>query len=388
MGNRVKSDEPGAVAPAALVPPSGPAARAVYAEILRFGPRPRTELAHRLDLSGPTLTRASRALLDAGLLRELPPIMRDKGRPQEPLDVDDERARFIGVKITADGVFASVTTARGVVHEDLEEPLADTRPTTVLRTARRLARTLLAAHPRVAGVGVSLPGIVHDGRRAMSSHLLGWSSPTDVGGDLAGALEVPVTVDNDFTALLRGMAWSGIGRRYRSFGVVTVGAGAAVGTVLDGAVLPGAHHRAGLTEAMPVVTADGTRTTFGDATRTAVVVERARAHGAIRDGEGLPALIAAARDGQAPALTVAREVAGVVADVVASLVALTDPEAVVLGGETAELLTLPAVDIASRVRALVPASQADLELRSISGDFDEWARGAASIAVRRFVTGA
>lgn len=371
-----------------MVPPPTGAARAVYAEILRFGPRPRTELAQRLDLSGPTLTRASRSLLDAGLLRELPPIMRDKGRPQEPLDVDDDRLRFIGVKITADSVFGSVTTARGVVHEELQEPLADTRPATVLRTARRLARTLRSAHPRVAGIGVSLPGIVHDARHVASSHLLGWAEPTDVGGDLAAAIGVPVTVDNDFTALLRGMAWSGVGRRYRSFGVVTVGAGAAVGTVLDGDVLPGSNHRAGLTEAMPVVRPDGTRTTFGDATRTAAVLARARAAGAIGPEALLPELVAATRADEPAALAVVREVAGAVADVVAALVALTDPEAVVLGGETAELLTLPAVDVEARIRALLPAAQQSLVLRSIPGDFDEWSRGAASIAVRRFVTGA
>src|SRR5690625_5874205 len=46
-------------------------ARAVYRDLLRFGPRSRSELTTRLGLSAPTVTRTTRDLLDAGWLHTL-----------------------------------------------------------------------------------------------------------------------------------------------------------------------------------------------------------------------------------------------------------------------------------------------------------------------------
>lgn len=387
---RGRSFPPSSPSAGVAVGASGPTtatARAVYAEILRFGPRPRTELARRLALSGPTLTRVTRSLLDDGLLRELPPLMREKGRPQEPLDVDDDHARFLGLKITADTVFASLTTVRGVVHEELDQALPDAGPETVVRVAGQLARTLLDAHPRVAGIGVSLPAVVRDGRIVRSSRLLAWDEPVYLADAIEDVARIPVTVGNDMTALLHGISWSGIGRRYDTFAVVTIGAGSALGTVLDGVVLTGARGFAGITEAMPVVRRTGEFSTFGAVTRTSAVLTAAREVGAVDVDGGMPELVEAARQGSFVAIEVARDVAHAVAQVVASVVAVVDPEAVLLGGESAALLEVPEAGFEAAVRALVPTRQADLVLRQLPGDFDEWARGAASIAIRRFVTG-
>src|SRR5690625_7733660 len=78
-------------------------ARAVYRDLLRFGPRSRSELTTRLGLSAPTVTRTTRDLLDAGWLHTLGPVARTKCRPQEPLDIVDKHGpRFISAKIMAE----------------------------------------------------------------------------------------------------------------------------------------------------------------------------------------------------------------------------------------------------------------------------------------------
>src|SRR5690625_4619483 len=88
-------------------------ARAVYRDLLRFGPRSRSELTTRLGLSAPTVTRTTRDLLDAGWLHTLGPVARTKGRPQEPLDIEENHGpRFIGAKVTAEEVHAVVATVR------------------------------------------------------------------------------------------------------------------------------------------------------------------------------------------------------------------------------------------------------------------------------------
>ncbi|UYG17228.1 ROK family protein [Brachybacterium huguangmaarense] len=371
----------------AVVGPATDTARAVYEDIVRFGPRPRTELAARLELSGPTLTRVTRALLDDSLLRELAPVPQPKGRPQEPLDVDEDHARFIGVKVTADSVYAAVTTVRGVVHEDLSETLATSDPDVVIAAILDLAGALLRAHPRVAGVGVSLGAVVPDGRRALRSRLLGWSEPVDLGSVLEDALEVPVTVANDIAALLLGIAWFGLGRSVRTLGAVTIGAGVAVGTIHEGQVMTGIGHRAGVTEVLPTRFADGAPTTLGEAAQTEQVLARARRCGVLGPRDGIPELLAIARTGDQRALEVVRDTASAVAVAIATLVAVADPGAVIVGGEDAPLLAVPGSGFEETLRALLPDEQRDLPLRKLSVDFDEWARGAAAIAIRSFIRG-
>ncbi len=371
----------------AVVGPATDTARAVYEDIVRFGPRPRTELAVRLGLSGPTLTRVTRVLLDGSLLRELAPVPQPKGRPQEPLDVDEDHARFIGVKVTADSVYAAVTTVRGVVHEDLSAPLSRSTPDAVIAAIVDLASALVRAHPRVAGMGVSLGAVVPDGRVALQSQLLGWAEPVDLGSILEEALDVPVTVSNDIAALLQGIAWFGLGRSVRTLGAVTIGAGVAIGTIHEGQVMTGIGHRAGMTGVLPTRMADGTPTTLGRAAQTTEVLARARRRGVVGAHDGMPELLGAARAGDERALGVVRDTATAVAVAVAALVAVTDPGAVILGGEDLPLLEMPGAGFEETLRALLPDEQRDLPLRTLSVDFDEWARGAAAIAIRSFIRG-
>src|SRR5699024_10567603 len=67
----------------------GESTRAVYRDLLRFGPRSRSELSQRLRLSAPTVTRVTRDLLERDLLHPLTSVHRAKGRPQEPLDIEE-----------------------------------------------------------------------------------------------------------------------------------------------------------------------------------------------------------------------------------------------------------------------------------------------------------
>ena len=59
----------------------GASARAVYRDLLRFGPRSRRDLTERLGLSAPTVTRVTRDLLEAGHLHPLDTVALAKGRP-------------------------------------------------------------------------------------------------------------------------------------------------------------------------------------------------------------------------------------------------------------------------------------------------------------------
>src|SRR5699024_332720 len=112
-------------------------------------------------LSAPTVTRVTRDLLERDLLHPLTAVQRAKGRPQEPLDIEENRGpRFIGVKVTAEEVHAVVTSVRAeevhavvtsvraVVLEELVLPLTGTAPELVVQTVLEAVEAMLSAHPR------------------------------------------------------------------------------------------------------------------------------------------------------------------------------------------------------------------------------------------------
>lgn len=363
--------------------------RAVYRDLLRFGPRSRSELARRLGLSAPTVTRATRDLLERDLLHTLAAVPRAKGRPQEPLDVEENRGpRFIGVKVTADEVHVVVTTVRGTVLEDLVLTLADTAPETLLDRVLVAVEALVGAHPMVAGIGIGLGGLVAGRRTVLSAHLLGWEEPVDLAAALEERVHLPVVVENDLVAMLNGLHWFGLGRAYDSFCVLTVGAGVGIGTVLEGRVLQGHHHMAGLTGRMLLPGEDGEAVPVRDMASTAAVLRRARTAGVLGEADGMDVLRRLLAGGDAGALEIARGTARALAQTAAGLVAVLDPEAIVLGGEDVDLVRAAAPAFEDTLREAVAAAQEGIVVRTLSGDFDEWARGVAVIAIQEFVGGA
>ena len=365
----------------------GENARAVYRDLLRFGPRSRRDLTTRLGMSAPTVTRLTRDLLGVGHLRTLEPVARSKGRPQEPLDIEENLGpRFIGVKVTADEIHTVVTTVRGNALEELVLPLDGTDPGTVEDAIAEPAAALAEAHPRVAGIGVSLGGRVAERRRVVSSTMLGWTRPHDLADHLEQRLGLPVAVDNDLAAMVQGLHWFGLGRRYRSFCVLTIGAGVALGTVVEGRLVTGHSHLAGVTERLPVgVCPDGAPLTLGDAARTRAVLRRAEERGVLAPGEGMARLrekLAAADPG---ALELCAELARIVARAVAAVVALVDPEAIVLGGENIDLVRAVDPEFEQVLREATVPAQHGLVIRELSTEFDQWARGAAVLAIQEFV---
>ena len=365
----------------------GESTRAVYRDLLRFGPRSRSELSQRLGLSAPTVTRVSRDLLERDLLHPLDIVQQAKGRPHEPLDIEENRGpRFIGVKVTADEVHAVVTTVRANVLEELTLPLEDPAPQSIQETILLAVEAMIAAHPHVVGIGVGLGGLVAERRTVVSAHLLGWREPVELAAALEARVQLPVVVENDLIAMVSGLHWFGMGRSYDSFAVLTVGAGVGIATVVDGRIVRGRHHMAGLTGRLPIgVGPHGDPVAIREVASTQAVLRRAREQGVLAEGEGvedLRTLLALGHDG---ALSIATEMTRALAVAAVGLVAVVDPEAIVLGGENVDLLRAGAPTFEETLRQGLAGTQQELAIRTLSGDFDEWARGVAVIAVQALV---
>ena len=98
-----------------LLPEITDSTRQALTLLLRHGPMARAELAGRLGLSPPALTKLTRPLLDIGVLIEVSNVARAAaGRPARPVAINPECGRFVGVKVTGDrldGVLANLCGA-------------------------------------------------------------------------------------------------------------------------------------------------------------------------------------------------------------------------------------------------------------------------------------
>lgn len=359
-------------------------AERVMLEILIHGPLSRVELAERLGLSGPSLTRITKPLLASGRLFEGRPLVRAAGRPILPLDLDPAAEHFAGVKITADAVYAVVTDLRGELRAESELPLSGHAPEVVADAVAAAVRSLPAEYAPLSGVGISLGGNTADGRTVGESHFLEWRD-VPLADLVEDRLGLPVSVANDVNALTQAQHWFGAGRGVDTFVVVTIGAGIGMGLVAGGTLVTGAHGAFGsighqLLEWTEATCWRGHRGCASALLTTAAVEEAAAA------AAGGPVSYDAALRGASrgdPALRAVVDDAGrALGLLLATVVNALDPRKILLAGEGARLGEVGehAMLEALGEAAVWDSVRAPVEVQPFA--FAEWARGAAATAIR------
>jgi predicted NBD/HSP70 family sugar kinase len=212
-----------------------------------------------------------------------------------------------------------------------------------VRELAKLAAELLrdAGVPRGRGwlrqTVVGSPGVVEPDGRAlrMAPNLPGWERP-EVLRDLRRLLGAETTFENDVDAAAVAERDHGHGRDVSTFAFVSVGTGIGMGLVLNGKLHRGAHGAAGEIAFLPLADGAGDsrearrRGALESAASSAAVVRAARETGArLRTAR---AVFAAAAAGDDRARQIVAEEAAIVARALAAIVAVVDPELIVLGG--------------------------------------------------------
>jgi len=197
-----------------------------------------------------------------------------------------------------------------------------------------LARRLMAASAQpVVRIGVGVPQLVDVTGRIRSAYNFDWrDAPVR---ERLSAL-APATVESDVRAAALAEAVVGAGRPYRQFAYVTIGTGLSYCLVLDGKPYAGANgfaiHFA--SSALQVIcTACGAvnRPVLEDiAAGPALAAAYRRRSG--RDARGAEAVLSVAAAGDADAIGVIDEAADQLGPLVALIVNMLDPAAIVLGG--------------------------------------------------------
>ncbi|WP_291884172.1 ROK family transcriptional regulator [Cellulomonas sp.] len=365
----------------------------VLLELLVHGAMPRSELAERLGLSRPTMTRLTRGLVDAGVLVEAETELRTAlGRPSELLRVVPEAGHFLGVKLTGDHLYAVVTDLTATVVDALDEPLTSTDVASVLAQTVAAVERLRGRRPRVMALGVTLAGSLTraDGPAVVvKSAFLRWAD-VPLEQLLVDATGLPTVVENDVQALTAAEHWFGAGAGLDSLAVVTVGAGIGCGIVVHGRLVRGAH---GLPGQLGHVRVDptGPLCGLGHHGCAAAYLMTDALLGALVDTAGarptFDEALARVRAGD-PAAVAAFDRAGYALGVVVGTVAnVVDPQKVILTGEGLPTHEVAAARFHDGLAATYAADPARLVVDVQPFDFGEWARSAAALAIRSVVEG-
>jgi predicted NBD/HSP70 family sugar kinase len=375
-------------------PPLSPGERSVAIEVLVHGPLSRTELARRLALSPGSLTRLTKPLIESGLLVEADgpgaPAGARQGRPSQPLSVVADSRHFLGVKLTADTAYGVVTTLRSDVVARHDRPLATRDPEAVADLLADMARTLRRDHPRIAGLGIGVGGLVRDRAVVGESAFLGWR---DV--PLAALVErragLPVVVENDVAALVEAETWFGAGRGLDRFVVLTIGAGIGYGLVLGGRRVPFAEEDRGfgthwVLDPSGPLGPDGRRGSA--ATLLTIPGIRRQVRAATGEDATYEEILARAGAGEPLAARVVGEAARGLGVLVAQIANFVLPRKILLAGEGVGLMDVAGDTVRETARAHRHPLAAPVDLETKVSDFHDWARGAAVLAIQVLVLGA
>lgn len=245
----------------------------------------------------------------------------------------------VGVDVGGTKVRVAVATRDGDVLGESEAPtelaggadLADQVATMVVEVAG-------GRWADVAGVGVGAPGALDPatGRIAYSQNIPGMDA-IDLPGLLRSRLDRPVEVANDVNLAAMGEHWAGHGRGCDDLVVVAVGTGIGAGIISGGRLLVGHRGAAGEIAELPLLgdpaDPDHRRQgVFESQAATAAMVRRYTAVTGRPVQGGAREVLTAAAGGDTTAAAVVDEVAGGVALGIVVLVAVLDPELVVLAG--------------------------------------------------------
>lgn len=290
----------------------------------------RAELAARTGISKPTVSESARRLSAAGLIRDTGARTSGRGRVGSYYGLAADAGAALAVSIAPRGVVAECLDGHGTVLGRARRPLVrPARPKPVERALRAAAAEAGSAAPgpvRLCVVSAADPVDRRTGRLVHlpdAPFLVGELAPADVLGAL---VDGPVLVDNDVNWEARAERAAAPGAP-DDFAYLHLGEGMGGAVVSDGEVRRGFAGLAG--EVAHLVTT-------GPGGQAVLLIEVFQRLGLRRPGTtaiDVPALLAALGGPPASAGPLLAALGAALSGVLAALVALCDPEVVVLGGD-------------------------------------------------------
>jgi predicted NBD/HSP70 family sugar kinase len=361
---------PGQV-PAAMAaqPARPPLIRAMNEQLLLerirlAGPLSRADLARDSSLSKPTVSLALANLERAGLVQEAGQRTGVPGRSALLYEIRPESGFVLGLDIGAQFMRGALADLSGEVRARSScKAVASSMPGRVaqlVRLADEICALVGISRFDVTQTVIGSPG-VYDPRRdsmTLTGGLPGLDRPAALAG-LREAFGPTLAVVNDVDAEALAERAHGHGQHTDSFAFVHVGTGIGMGLVIGGKLHRGAHGVAGEIAYLPL--ADDHEVDRAEARRRGVLesvvaasaVVRAARQAGMRGPVSARRVFEAAARGDERASAVVAEEARLVASAICCIVAVADPELIVLGGGIGQALGFAGA-VTHSLRAVTP----------------------------------
>lgn len=219
-------------------------------EIHRSGASTRVDLAKTTGLSTQSLTRITKQLLDAGLLKEGERRVVGRGQPAIYLGIAPGQFVSFGLVIEHDQIICVASELGGEQIFFLKRRGSYEKASVAILEAEKMLETAFKQAPSDAyalGVGVSVSGFfIEEGTRRFVSRndVEGWRA-IDLQESLTPPAPMPIFIENDGRAAACGQAIDGVGRQLDSFFLILMTKGIGGGFVYNGELIRGRLGNAG-----------------------------------------------------------------------------------------------------------------------------------------------
>jgi glucokinase len=342
---------------------------AILEIIRRESPIARSTIAHRLDVSLPTVMRIVDGLIDEGFVRLHGGTEWSGGRRRPLLEFNAECRLILGVDMGGTKMYGALSDLGGNILDEVNISSHGTDGEDSFNLLTTLIDTLLnsakLAGRQVHGIGVGAPGItLHEEGIVTWANTLHWKN-FPLKHRLSELYPLPITVDNDVNLAAMGELWFGAGQNTQNMVMVAIGTGIGAGIIIDGALYRGASEASGeIGNMLPGCEFLGKNfQDFGALESVASgtgIADRARitlkGKYTAEELENLSAedVFEGAKQRQEWALKIINETVDYLAIAIANLAVAFDPEVIILGGgvsRSAEMLIEP---ILHRMEGTIP----------------------------------
>lgn len=353
-------------------------------ELLRLhGAVSRSDLARLTGLSRPTVSDQVTGFIELGIVVEAGSgrVGSQGGKTPTLLRLNRNYGRIMAVHVRSNGMRLRATDPEGEITDEQSIPTAGRLDESgVIRAITRgIASVLKRPGPPLRIICMAMPGVVdfREGVVLETDNVFGWRN-LPVRALLSREFGVPVVVENDVNLAALAELDVGNGPEEETSLFVELDAGIGAGVVTNGRLHRGAHWAAGEIAHMALNASHAPlererlrgqlESTVGMDAIAARICELARRSrtlaGQLEQLPPLPALVEAARRGDAAAERYAADLARVLGMALANLAACYDPRRIVLRGE-------PFVALLDRIRQTVGSIfrwPVELELSRIGED--------------------
>lgn len=310
----------------------------------RMGPLSRADLVRLTGMSKPTVSLALEAAEQAHLLRRAGYRTGMAGPSPLLYEVSPDAGHVLAIDIGRQYSRYAVADLTGrILAKSSYETEASTDHHGVASIVEKSAATLTEAGLALSDVRqtvIGTPGVFDAATSSLrlTGHLADWDANPAIVAGLRETFGHELLFENDVDAATIAEWEDGHGRAYDTFALVSVGTGIGMGLIINRELHRGAHGAAGEIAWLPITGGEG-----HDATDTAMrgplesaasgpaVVRAAQASG-LRNATTAAGVFRSAFEGDPLAKQVVETEAELVARALAAVVAVVDPQMIVLGG--------------------------------------------------------